>query len=179
MFSHCLIILHSVQLLNNQFITPDNAQLQVCYAQIWILMPRLEIGASSWCTHIFKAIKIVDGYLAHQRNKNSKVWNRKFCLPNHIPVCDADWFKCHFWQLYFKTNWSKIHILSKLSLPFYTFVFTSAEFFSLLPGLYMQKSTQQQSLIKILSLREREVLKQLKKIPVQPQSLAYIRLVQL
>ena len=39
-------------------------------------------------------------------------WERKLCLPNHIPVRSADWFKCHFWQLYFKADWSEIHFLS-------------------------------------------------------------------
>ena len=88
-------------------------------------------------------------------------------LRNYIPVHDADWFKCYFWQLYFKTDWLEIHFLSKLSLPFCTFVFTSAENMSLLPGLHVQRNAQQQSLMKILCLREREVLKQLKKILVQ------------
>ena len=60
---------------------------------------------------------------------------------------------------------SEIHFLSKLSLPFYTFVFTLAENMSLLPGLHVQRSARQQHLMKILSLREREVLKQLKKDP--------------
>ena len=46
-------------------------------------------------------------------------WERKLCLPNHIPVRSADWFKCHFRQLYFKADWSEIH--------FYAFVFTLAE----------------------------------------------------
>ena len=78
-------------------------------------------------THIFKVIKIVDGHLAHQQNQISKIQNAKLCLFNHIPVRDADWFKCHFWQLYFKADWWEIHFLSTLSLPFYTFVFTSAE----------------------------------------------------
>ena len=27
-------------------------------------------------------------------------------MPNHIPVHDADWFKCHFWQLYFKADFT-------------------------------------------------------------------------
>ena len=45
---------------------------------------------------------------------------------NHIPVRDAVWFKRHFRQLYFKADWSEIHFLSKLSLPFYVSVFTSA-----------------------------------------------------
>ena len=40
-------------------------------------------------------------------------------LPNHIPVCDADWFIRHFWHLYFKADWSEIHFLATLSLPFY------------------------------------------------------------
>ena len=80
-------------------------------------------------------IKIVDGYLTHQRNKIGKVRNAKLCLPNHIPVREAVWFKRHFRQLYFKADWSEIHFLSKLSLPFYVSVFTSAgEKMSLLPG---------------------------------------------
>ena len=110
-------------------------------------------------------IDIVDGYLAHQRNKIGKVQNAKLCLPNYIPVRDAEWFKCHFQQLYSKADWLGIHFLSKLSLPFYTFVFTSAENMLLLPGLHMQRSAQQQCLMKILLMKEREVLKYLKKDP--------------
>ena len=125
----------------------------------------LEIHESSWCTHIFKATDIVDGYLAHQRNKIGKVQNTKLCLPNYLPVRDAEWFKCHFQQLYSKADLLGIHFLSKLSLPFYTFVFTSAENMSLLPGLHMQRSARQQCPMKILLMREREVLKQLKKDP--------------
>ena len=49
-------------------------------------------------------------------------------------------------------------------ISFYAFVFTSAENMLLLPGLHVWWSAQQQSLMKILSLRKREVLKQLKKI---------------
>ena len=90
---------------------PDNTQLWVYYAQIWIWMHRLEIHASSWCTHVFKPIKIVNGHLEHQQNQISKVQNTKLCLPNHIPVCDADWFKWKFRQLYFKADWSQIHFL--------------------------------------------------------------------
>ena len=87
------------------------------------------------------------------------VRNTKLCLPNHIPVRDADEFKCHFWQ--FKADWSEIHFLSKLSLHFYVFVFTLAK--NMLPGLQVRRSAWQQILMKILSLREREVLKQLKR----------------
>ena len=76
--------------------------------------------------------------------------NATLCLPNHIPVRDADWFKCHFRQLYFKADWSEIHFLSKLSLTFFAFVFTSAENMSLLPGLHVRRSARQQSLVKIL-----------------------------
>jgi len=36
--------------------------------------------------------------------------------------------------LYFKADWLEIHFLSKLSLPFYVSVFTSAENMLLLPG---------------------------------------------
>ena len=49
------------------------------------------------------------------------------CLPDHIPVHNTDWFTCHFWQLYFKADWSEIHFLFMLLLPFYAFVFTLAE----------------------------------------------------
>ena len=104
-------------------------------------MHRLEICVSSWPTHIFKAIKIVDGYLAQQRNKIGKVQNATLCLPNHIPVCSAHWFKCHFRQLYSKADWSEIHFLCKLSLPFYAFIFTSPENMLLLPGLHMGTSS--------------------------------------
>jgi len=93
------------------------------------------------------------------------VRNAKLCLPNHIVVRGADWFKCHFWQLYFKADWLEIHFLS--------------EDMSLVSGLHVQRSNWQQSLIKILSWREREGLKQLKKILAQPQLLAYVQLVQL
>ena len=108
--------------------TPDwrSKPWQDCYVyrchSIWILTHILEIR-----THIFNAIEIVDGHLAHQRNQIGKVQNAKLCLPNHIPVRDADWFTCHFRQLYFKTDWSEIHFLYTLSFPFYAFVFASAE----------------------------------------------------
>ena len=98
----------------------------------------------------------------------------KLSLLNHIPVHSADWFKYHFQQLYFKADWSKIHFLFTLSLPFNTFVFTLDENMSLLTGLHVWRCTLQQSLVTILSLRERdrdrekEILKQLKKILVQP-----------
>ena len=53
------------------------------------------------------------------------------------------------------------------SFPFYAIVFILAENLSLLPGLHVQRSARQQSLIRILLLRDREVLKQLQKILVQ------------
>ena len=56
-------------------------------------MHRLEIRVSSWCTHIFKVIEIVDGHLAYQRNQISKIWKAKRWLSNHIPVHSADWFR--------------------------------------------------------------------------------------
>ena len=87
---------------------------------------------------------------------------RKLCLPNHITVRDADWFKCHFRQLYFKADWSEI---LSCQLPFYRFVFTSAENTTLLPGLHVRRKSRQQSLMKILSLGEREVLKQVRSSP--------------
>ncbi len=93
---------------------PNNAQLRVFYAQIWILTQKLEIHASFWRTHIFKAIEIVDAHIARQRDQMGQmgnVRNAKICLPNHILVRDADWFKCHFRQLYFKAGWSEIHFL--------------------------------------------------------------------
>ena len=54
-----------------------------------------------------------------------------------------------------------------LSFPFYANVFTLAENMSLLPGLHVWRNAWRQSLIKILLLMDREVLKQLKKILVQ------------
>ena len=113
----------------------DSRNGRIYYAQIRILTHRLEIRASSWRTHILKAIEIADGHLAHQRNKIGKVQNAEFCLPNQIPVRDADWFKYHFRQLYFKADWSEIHFLFTLSFPFYAFVFTSAENMLLLLSL--------------------------------------------
>ena len=68
-------------------------------------------------------------------------------------------------------------LIGQISLPFYAFVFTSAENTSLLPGLHLRRNAWQQSVMEILSLRERKVLKQLKKILAQPYSLAYIQLV--
>ena len=53
------------------------------------------------------------------------------------------------------------------SLPFYACVFTSAENVSLLPGLHVRGSARQQSLMKVLSLKEREVIKAAEKILVQ------------
>ena len=67
---------------------------------------------TSHVSHIFKVIEIVDGHLVHQWHQISKVWNAKLCLSNHIPVHDADWFKCHFQQLYFNADWLEIHFLS-------------------------------------------------------------------
>ena len=67
--------------------------------------------------------------------------------------------------MYFKAEWSEIHFLSTLSLPFYVVFFTLAENMLLLPGLHVRRSAWQQSLVKILSLREKELLKQLKKDP--------------
>ena len=72
---------------------PNNAQLRVDYAQILILMYRLEIRVSSWHTHIFEASETVDSHLVQQWNQTGKVRNAKLCLPNHTPVHDADWFK--------------------------------------------------------------------------------------
>ena len=98
--------------------------------------------------------------LAHQQNQISKVWNAKLCLPNRIPVRDTDWFKCHFRQSYFKAK------SVRNSLPFYAncYHFLSMFLFSLwlktcrfLPGLHMQRSAWQKSLMKILLLREREI----------------------
>ena len=70
-------------------------------------------------------------------------------------------------MLYFNVDWSEIHFLSKLSLPVYVSVLISAgkknRFY--LAGLHVRRSARQQSLMKILPLREREVLKQLKKDP--------------
>ena len=57
--------------------------------------------------------KIVD-HLAHQQNQIGKVWNAKLCLPIHILARTGDWFKYHFWQLFFKADWLKIHFLLTL-----------------------------------------------------------------
>ena len=70
--------------------------------------------------------------------------------------------------MYFKADLLDSHFLSLPSLPFHIFVFTLAEIMSLLPGLCEWRSAQQQSLMEILSLKEREVLKLLKKILAQP-----------
>ena len=61
-------------------------------------------------------IETVNGHLAYQQNQIGKVGNAK--LP--ILVHDADWFICHFRQLYFKADGLEIHFLS-------TSVFTLAE----------------------------------------------------
>ena len=66
-------------------------------------------------------------------------------------------FKCCFWQLYFKPDWSEICFLSTLSFPFYAFVFSLAENVSLLPGLHVQRSTRQRSLIKNIVEGERSI----------------------
>ena len=86
----------------------NNAQLQVYHADF-----SFEICASSWHTCIFRATKIVDN-LAHQQNQISKVWTVKLCLPNNILVRSGDWFKYHFWQLFFEADWLKIHFLLTL-----------------------------------------------------------------
>jgi len=127
---HMMFVVSTLTAFNNfpketvkVFSAPDSAQLRVYYTQIWILTHRLEICASSWCIHIFKAIEVVDGYLGHQRNKISKVQNTKLCLPNHIPVRNADCFKCHFW-----------HITQLIGQKFTSFLschFLSAPLFSL------------------------------------------------
>ena len=38
------------------------------------------------------------------------VWNAN-CLPSHIPVHDADWFKFHLRQLSFRSDWLETHFL--------------------------------------------------------------------
>ena len=91
---------------------PNNAQLWVYYAQISILMHRLVIHATSWCTHTFEVIEIADGHLVHQQKPDWQSSERKTLLawPHSCLQC---WLlKCHFWQLYFKADWSKIHFLS-------------------------------------------------------------------
>ena len=73
--------------------------------------------------------------------------------------------------MYFKADWSEIHFLSKLSLPFYVSVFTSAgEKMSLLPGWLTRakKRSTAKSDENITVDGESEVLKQLKKILAQP-----------
>ena len=69
-------------------------------------------------------------------------------------------------MLYFNADWSEIHFLSKLSLlstSLFSLRLKACRFY--LAGLHVRRSARQQSLMKILPLREREVLKQLKKDP--------------
>ena len=63
-----------------------------------------------------------------------------------------------------RTGWEFTSFLSChfLSTPLFSL---RLKICPLLPGLHMQRSAQQQCLMKILSMREREVLKQLKKDP--------------
>ena len=110
-------------------------------------MHRLEICVSSWCTHIFKAIEIVDGHLAHQRNQ----------VRNANSACLTTLLSATLTGLnVISGSWSEILCCQ---LPFYRFVFTSAENTTLLPGLHVRRNARQQSLMKILSLGEREVFK--------------------
>ena len=60
------------------------------------------------------------------------------CLPNYIPVHDADWFRCHFWQLYLKLIGQKFTFF--LSSPFARFVFLSV--MHLLERMNTSKMTQ-------------------------------------
>ena len=127
---------------------PSNSQLWVCYAQIWILTHRLEIHASSLHTRIFKAIKIVDGHLVQHETRSIRFGRQNSaCLTIFLSTMligldvISSWFRCHFRQLYFIADWLEIHFLCKLSLPFYTFIFTSAENMLLLPGLHMGSSS--------------------------------------
>ena len=69
-------------------------------------------------------------------------------------------------MLYFNADWSEIHFLSKLlllSTSLFSLRLKKCRFY--LAGLHVRRSARQQSLMKILPLREREVLKQLKKDP--------------
>ena len=69
-------------------------------------------------------------------------------------------------MLYFNADWSEIHFLSKLSLlstSLFSLRLKACRFY--LAGLHVRRSALQQSLMKILPLRERKVLKQLKKDP--------------
>ena len=92
MFTYLLETKSQPKLFEKPSVLPvTHRQLRISYAHIWILTQRLEIRAL-WRTHIFKAIKIVDGHLADQRNQIGKIRNAKLCLPNHIPVGDAEWF---------------------------------------------------------------------------------------
>ena len=125
-------------------------------------------------------IEIVDGHLVRQQNHISNVGNAKLSLPNHIPVRDSDWFKCHFWQLYFKADWSEIHFLSKLSLPFYVSVFTSAENMSLLPGwLTRAKKRSAAKSDENITVEGERSIKAAEKDPSATVVLAYVQLVQL
>ena len=64
---------------------PNNTQLWVYYAQIWILMHGFETHASFWCTQIYKAIEIVNGHLVHQRKPALQGSERKTaCLATFL-----------------------------------------------------------------------------------------------
>ena len=90
----------------------------------------------------------VSRHSAQQWNQIGKVGKAKL----HILVHDADWFKCHFRQLYFRADWSEILFFSMLAFPFCALVFTSAENMLLLPGQCVWRCAQQQSRMTILSL---------------------------
>ena len=51
--------------------------------------------------HIFsrKKIEMFDDHLVHLSETRLEKFGVKNCLPNHIPVHNADWFKCWFWLL--------------------------------------------------------------------------------
>ena len=71
----------------------------------------------------------------------------KLCFPNHVLIRDADWFKCHFGQLYFKADWSEIHFLS---LPLFPLQLKTCCFYL----AYTCKEALSSNLMKIVSLRE-------------------------
>ena len=139
---------------------PDNTQLWVYYAQIWILTHIFEICVSPWCTHIFKVIKIVNGHLAHQRNQIGKV------RPEHKTACLTTFLSTIQIGLHVISGSCILKLTGQKFTSFLCCYFLSMPLFSLWLKT-CQTSAPQQSLTKILSLWEREVLKQLKKILAQ------------
>ena len=124
-------------------------------------MHSLKIHAPSWRTQIFKVTESQQSFSTSTKPDQQGL-EHKLCLPNHIPVHNADWFKCHFRQSYFKSDWLEIHFFSTLPFPFYAFVFTLAENMSLLPGLHVHDLPPALIFFPVMNLKEWVLLKWLK-----------------